>query len=154
MQTTRFYDVSTAFFFKKIIKSNTFIYIESSRMCTAGVWAQLHLAVCDRWHSSLLSSEKHVSSFIIQRNWTRVRVYRYLVQQQKQQAKIAVNTAQAATPALVFLVRENSSDKGKERKHAKKKSQIYVCTQLITNKKQSVLPVKLHCKGIQIARKT
>lgn len=60
------------------------------------------------WHSSLLSSEKHVSSFIIQCNWTRVRVYRYLVSQQKHHARKAVNTVKAVTHSWMFLTEKSA----------------------------------------------
>lgn len=49
--------------------------------------------------------QKHVSSFIIQCNWTRVRVYRYLVSQQKHHAQKAVK---AVTHSWVFLPEMNA----------------------------------------------
>lgn len=136
-------------------------------MCAACAAAQLHLAASNRWHSSLLSSEKHVSSFIIQCNWTRLRVYRYLVQQQKQHAEKKKKSCQYCQSSHTWRFPAEKKVLGlfrNKRKYAPKKllkSQGYVCAcvcactqELKRNKKQRLLPGKLHCKGIQIARKT
>lgn len=91
---------------------------------------QLHLIVSNRWHSSLLSSEKHVSSFIIQCNWTRVRVYRYLVQQQTLHTeKKTVNTFKAATNSGCFLTEEYADFTEIKENMQHDKRGIRVCTQ-------------------------
>lgn len=75
---------------------------------------------------SIVIRKKHVSSFIIQCNWTWVSVYRYLVQQQqKHHAKIAVNTVKSVTRSLMFVTREKYSDCCNKRKY--KTKSIYVC---------------------------
>ena len=75
------------------------------------------------------TKQQHVSSFIIQCNWTRVRVYRYLVSQQKHRTQKAVNSDKQHTHPRRTSSDYNRRVKKNARKHfLLKRVRLCICT--------------------------